>query len=188
MDAIKASSHVCERTTTKSTRVFSHIYRPAREMAGLPGLQSSSSNVYDLHLASHNIAKRNNSFKGGRDPKLFQFVQDKFQFPASEYEIRLASSSNSKVWLYFGTLYHHGQPVCDRLYCSPCFENQKIEGISYYLSALMPRIKHYAKSVSTGNLAIHLHDKHNIVIVAPNASPGRPCRSKSRSMYSYLTK
>ena len=30
------------------------------------------------------------------------------------------------------------------------FENQKIEGLNYYLSALMPRIKHYAKSVSTG--------------------------------------
>ena len=143
-------------------------------MSGLSGLPSTSSlNLYDIHSTSALLAKRNNI--KGREPKLFQFYgnnsymvetytemssfynsifnlgrEDKFQFPASEFEIKLASSSNSKVWLYFGTLYHHGQPACDRLYCSPCFENQKIEGLNYYLSALMSRIKHYAKSVSTG--------------------------------------
>lgn len=47
----------------------------------------------------------------------------------------------------------------------------------------MPRIKHYAKSVSTGNLAIHLYDKHNIATGGPSSSPsGRPGRSRSRSM------
>lgn len=60
------------------------------------------------------------------------------------------------------------------------------EGLNYYLGILMPRIKHYAKSVSTGNLAIHLHDKHNIATGGPSSSSsssGRPGRSYSRSKH-----
>ncbi len=105
------------------------------------------------------------------------------QFPASEFEIRVSNSTSSQVWRFFGDLYHRGNLVCDRVYCSPCFENQRMgEGLNYYLGALMPRIKHYAKSVSTGNLAIHLYDKHNIATGGPSSSlGGRPGRSRSRS-------
>ena len=94
-----------------------------------------------------------------------------------------------QVWRFFGDLYHRGNLVCDRVYCSPYFENQRMgEGLNYYLGTLMPRIKHYAKSVSTGNLAIHLHDKHNIAAGGPSfssSSSGRPGRSHSRSKHKF---
>ena len=62
------------------------------------------------------------------------------------------------------------------------------EGLNYYLGTLMPRIKHYAKSVSTGNLAIHLHDQHNIATGGPSfssSSSGRPGWSHSRSKHKF---
>ena len=102
---------------------------------------------------------------------------EKYQYSVEEFEIRCSSDKSAKVWRYFGDLYHQNRLVCDRVYCSVCFENQKRECMSdCLLSSLIHRIKHYAKSVSTGNLAIHLNDKHSISFSIGNGSP----KAKSR--------
>lgn len=109
--------------------------------------------------------------------------EERYRFPAEEFEIRCSSDKSAKVWRYFGDLYHNDRIVCDRVYCSPCFENQRKENLACFLGSLLPRIKHYAKSVSTGNLAIHLNDKHNIVCSGSGSSTPftRPPKSRNRS-------
>ena len=103
---------------------------------------------------------------------------EKYQYLVDEFEIRCSSDKSAKVWRYFGDLYHRGRIICDRVYCNPCLQIQReeIDVTNCYFGSLVPRIKHYAKSVSTGNLAIHLNDKHSITVSGSGTSPSRPAK------------
>lgn len=125
-----------------------------------------------------------------REPKSSHLYEKeaKYQYPIEEFEVRCSADKSAKVWGYFGDLYHQNQLVCDRVYCRVCFEHyKKVSTIDCLLASLISKIKHYAKSVSTGNLAIHLNDKHDIAFAqGVNGSPGRPPKSR-KGMASIVT-
>ena len=75
----------------------------------------------------------------------------------------VSQHGNSKVsrWKYFGGLFLLDGTILDddRLYCSVCLDAQKMLGDKGHLS----QVSNFANTISTGNLNLHLSQKHDVM-------------------------
>lgn len=70
-------------------------------------------------------------------------------------------NSRAVCWKYFGSLYDNDGLVIDedRIYCALCLDVQQALDNKGHLS----QVANYTASTSSGNLNLHLSQRHNVV-------------------------